>query len=64
MKVWIDQDLCTGDGRCEEFRARPRRDGCEGSPGSALGSLSPTAQSRQVILALRMQIARSALTTA
>ena len=19
MKVWIDQDLCTGDGLCEEF---------------------------------------------
>ena len=23
MKVWIDQDLCTGDGRCEEFGPGP-----------------------------------------
>jgi ferredoxin len=23
MKVWIDQSLCTGDGRCEVFAPAP-----------------------------------------
>ena len=51
MKVWIDQDLCTGDGLCEEICPNVFRLGSDGlayvhdaagvrdNPGGAVGAI-------------------------